>query len=265
MLTNYHTHTTYCDGKSTVEEIVLSALSLGFDAIGFSGHGYTPFDESYCMKDTAGYLAEVRRVGEKYKKDIEVYAGVEEDAFAPVKREGFDYIIGSSHYFLIGGRYYPIDLEPDTVRECIDLYGGDAVSIAEDYYGAFCRYLNAYHPHVIGHFDLLTKFDEQTSMFLSNTEYRRIARQYATEAAKSGGIFEINTGAISRGYRTAPYPHEELLYLLKRENAGVILSSDSHSANTLDFGFEDARHLLREVGFTSVMEFHQGRFLPQAL
>ena len=44
MLTNYHTHTTFCDGKSTVEEIVLSALAKGFDAIGFSGHGFTTFD-----------------------------------------------------------------------------------------------------------------------------------------------------------------------------------------------------------------------------
>lgn len=265
MLTNYHTHTTYCDGKSTVEEIVLSAISHGFDAIGFSGHGYTPFDLSYCMKDTAGYLAEVRRVAEKYKKDIEVYAGVEEDAFAPVKREGFDYIIGSSHYFLIGGRYYPIDWEPDTVRECIDLCDGDAVRLAEDYYSAFCRYLNTYHPHIIGHFDLLTKFDEQAPIFLNNADYRRIACHYVMEAAKSGGIFEINTGAISRGYRTAPYPHEELLYLLKRENAKVMLSSDSHSAHTLDFGFDDARRLLREVGFTSVTVLHRGEFVSQPL
>ena len=32
---NYHTHTTYCDGKSTPEEIVLEAIRLGMDTIGF--------------------------------------------------------------------------------------------------------------------------------------------------------------------------------------------------------------------------------------
>ena len=32
MLTNYHTHTTFCDGQSTVEEVVLTAIEKGFDA-----------------------------------------------------------------------------------------------------------------------------------------------------------------------------------------------------------------------------------------
>ncbi len=38
MLANYHTHTTYCDGKNTPEEIVLCAIEKGFTSIGFSGH-----------------------------------------------------------------------------------------------------------------------------------------------------------------------------------------------------------------------------------
>ena len=109
MLTNYHTHTTFCDGKSTVEEVVLSALAQGFDAIGFSGHGFTEFDYTYCMMDMDAYLAEVRRVQEKYKHDIEVYAGVEEDAACPMTRGKFDYIIGSSHYFHVDHVYYPVD------------------------------------------------------------------------------------------------------------------------------------------------------------
>ena len=91
MLTNYHTHTTFCDGKNTVEEVVLSAIERGFDAIGFSGHGHTAFDFTYCMMDMDAYLAEVHRVREKYKKEIEVYAGVEEDASYPLERGKFDY------------------------------------------------------------------------------------------------------------------------------------------------------------------------------
>ena len=59
MLTNYHTHTTYCDGNNTPEEVVKAAIDMGFDAIGFSGHGYTDYDLSYCMKDTQKYLAEI--------------------------------------------------------------------------------------------------------------------------------------------------------------------------------------------------------------
>ena len=35
---NYHTHTTFCDGTSTAEEMVQQALDLGFVALGFSSH-----------------------------------------------------------------------------------------------------------------------------------------------------------------------------------------------------------------------------------
>ena len=37
-LQNLHTHTTYCDGINTPEQIILTAIDKGFGAIGFSGH-----------------------------------------------------------------------------------------------------------------------------------------------------------------------------------------------------------------------------------
>ena len=61
MLANFHTHSTFCDGKNTPEEIVLAALEKGFVSIGFSSHGYTPYDLRYCMKDTDGYIADIKR------------------------------------------------------------------------------------------------------------------------------------------------------------------------------------------------------------
>ena len=106
---NLHTHTTYCDGNDKPEEMIRTAIDKGFDAIGFSGHGYTAFDYTYCMMDMDAYVAEIRRVAEKYKKDIEVYAGVEEDASYPLPRDKFDYILGSSHYFYVDHVYYPVD------------------------------------------------------------------------------------------------------------------------------------------------------------
>ena len=69
MLANYHTHTSFCDGKNTPEQIVLYAIEKGFTSIGFSGHGYTPFDLRYCMKDTAGYIEEISRLKDKYGKN----------------------------------------------------------------------------------------------------------------------------------------------------------------------------------------------------
>ena len=133
MLANYHTHTSFCDGKNTPEEIVLYAIEKGFTSIGFSGHGYTPFDLRYCMKDTDGYLADIRRLKDKYKNKIQIYVGVEEDAFALVDRKQFDYIIGSSHYFCKNNQYFPIDSNYDYFKKCLDLFDYDVVALAECY------------------------------------------------------------------------------------------------------------------------------------
>ena len=262
MISNFHTHTHFCDGKSTPEEVVLSAIQKGFSSLGFSGHGYTDFDLSYCMQDIDGYRAEIRRLQEKYKKDIQIYLGVEEDAFCLVDRKQYDYIIGSAHYMRFGKRYFAVDGYEDLQR-CLARFDRDPVALAETYYRSFCEYIHFRKPDIIGHFDLMTKFDEKhTPQFLCNEAYHRIAEQYIAEAAKSGCIFEVNTGAISRGYRTTPYPHENLLHVLKKQGARLILSADSHHKDTIDCNFAETKKYLRDMGFTQLYTLHNGAFIP---
>ena len=266
MLTNYHTHTCFCDGKNTPEEIVKSAIDKGFKSIGFSGHGYTPYDLSYCMKDIDGYINEISRLKEKYATKINVYCGVEEDAFSYVERERFDYIIGSSHYFKIGNEYCAIDSGCDYFKECLIKFGGDILKLAENYYEAFVGYIKARKPDIVGHFDLITKFDElDEPILLNNKEYIKMACGYINSAAQEDVIFEVNTGAIARGYRKSPYPSEELLYELKKCDAKLILSSDSHSRDTLDFYFKEATKFLSDIGFSAVYEFDGGTFLKRTI
>lgn len=266
MKSNLHTHSTFCDGKNTCEEIVLAALEKGFTTIGFSGHGYTSFDLRYCMKNTEGYIAEVTRLKEKYKKEIEIYLGSEEDAFCQTDRARYDYIIGSSHYFTSGGKYYPIDSNIDYFTKCTELFNYDAERMAEDYYSKFCDYIKKRKPDVVGHLDLITKFDEiGESMFLKNAGYRKVAEKYIEAVADSGCVFEVNTGAMARGYRKTPYPAEHLLYIFKKHNTPLTLSSDSHAIDTLDFGFEEAEALLKDVGIKEIYHLSNGKFVAEAL
>ena len=85
-------------------------------------------------------LRSASALGEKYRKDITIYIGVEEEAGCPVPRERFDYIIGSMHYFLANGRFYSIDGGIDCFKECIDLFGGDPCKMAQCYYETLCSY-----------------------------------------------------------------------------------------------------------------------------
>ena len=262
ILSNFHTHSTFCDGKNTPEEIVLYAIDKGFSSIGFSGHGYTPFDLRYCMKDTEGYILQINALKEKYKDKIQIYLGLEEDAFAPTDRARFDYIVGSSHYFCIDGEYLPIDSSHGHFKKCLEAFAGDIIKMANVYFTSFCDYINKRKPDIIGHFDLITKFDElEGGLFFANQEYNKVAEKYLLEAAKSECIFEVNTGAISRGIRSTVYPAENLLYLLKKQDGKLILSSDSHQIETLDSFFEESKKYLSDIGFTQLYTLADGKFV----
>lgn len=266
MLSDFHTHTTFSDGKNTPEEVILFAIENGFSSIGFSDHGYTDFDLRYCMKNTKGYISEIRRLKEKYKNKIQVYLGVEEDAWQYVNRSDFDYIIGSCHYCFDKGEHYAVDSNPEIFEKCFGHFAFDPVKLAHAYYDPFCRYIKERKPDIVGHFDLITKFDEMdTSVFLENKEYMKIAEQYIFDAAQSGCFFEVNTGAISRGYRKTPHPYENLLHVLKKNGNGLVLSSDSHAIETLSFKFDDIRCYLKDLGFMFVYSLYDGKFVKDYL
>ncbi len=261
MFANFHTHTTFCDGRNTAEDVVNAAIVKGFTAIGFSGHGYTPYDLRYCMKDENGYIAEIERLKEKYRGVIQIYLGTEEDAFAPVDRNKYDYIIGSSHYIRVDGECYPFDSNRGLFERCLELYNHDPIKMAEAYYAKFCDYINKRKPDIIGHFDLITKFDEKyDEFFLKNDEYLKIAEKSVLKAAESNAVFEVNTGCVSRGFRFTPFPSEHLLYVLKKIDAKLMLASDSHSVDTLDFNFSETKIRLKEIGFNYLYTIDNGQF-----
>ncbi len=260
MLTNYHTHTNYCDGKNTPEEVVASAIERGFDAIGFSGHVYVPKSD-YGIDDISGYTHEITRLKQKYSSKIQIYLGMEEDALALVNRSDFDYIIGSSHFFLVNGKLYPIDSSPECFKKCLEVFGGDCLKLADTYYRDFCSYIKSRKPDIVGHFDLITKFDElDAPIFFGNHEYSALSQKYMLDALSNDVIFEVNTGAISRGIRTSPYPYADLLHTIKNCGGKVTLSSDSHSVDTVDFWFDEARKMLKDIGFEYTYVLYDNEF-----
>ena len=61
--------------------------------------------------------------------------------------------------------------------------------------------------------------------------------------------FEINTGAMSRGARTAPYPNPILLRELCAMGGRIMINSDSHRADTIGWAFDQAAKLAWDCGF----------------
>ena len=268
-LQNLHTHTTYCDGKDTPCEMINAAIDKGFGGIGFSGHSYMFYSPSHSMslEGTEEYRAEISALKEKYKGKIDVFLGLEFDAYSVVDLSGYDYLIGSFHYLKIGDEYVGFDRSADEVARIINVYfGGDGMAFAKESYRQFATLTEYGSFDIIGHFDIITKNIEKQRFF--DTDSKQYLG-YAFEAldAMRGKIpfFEVNTGAISRGYRTTPYPMKNILKQMKEWGFGAIISSDCHDAKYLDCAFDDARELLLECGFKEKYILTQEGFSAVAL
>ncbi len=268
MLSNIHTHTTLCDGNDTPEEMVLQAIEMGFDSLGFSGHAPTPppLGMEYTMRNIDAYILEINRLKEMYKNDIQIYLGVEEEGFCPVNRGRFDYIIGSLHLIENKGKFYSIDESPEHMKKCIDTFDGNYLSAVEAYYSRLCDYVLKRKPDVVGHFDLITKYEGRyTDYFFSQDGYFNIAKKYITEAAKSECIFEVNNGAIAKGYRNTPYPSRDLLYVLKKLDAKLTVTSDCHNKTMLDYNFKECKKMLKDIGFEHIYVLYNNTFMKERL
>ncbi len=253
---NLHIHTTYADGKDTPEQIIREALKCGFDSIGFSEHSYTVYSDYPHQMTVAGmadYMAEIRALKEQYRGKIDVFCGLEFEFFSDIPLDGFDYLIGSVHYLDIGGKIVTFDRNLEqTLAYLQDYFGGDSLAFARKYYETVANLPEKGKFDILGHFDLLTKNNEQ-GRFMDTTSKAYLALGYEAIHALQGRIplFEVNTGAIARGYRTAPYPQMEFLREFYGCGFGTVITSDCHDRNTIDCYFEEARLLLAEAGFTS--------------
>ena len=243
MISNYHTHTSFCDGNDTPEELIKTALSLGMDAIGFSGHSYTYFDESYCMskQGTFEYKKAINSLKEKYKDEIKILLGVEQDYYSLEETKDYDFVIGSVHYIKKGKNFFPIDESKELLIENVNLYyNGDIYALIEDYYSTVADVYNRTKCDIVGHFDLITKFNENAELFDEKNPRYIAAYKKALESLKAAQcVFEVNFGAVAKGYRSTPYPSQEILMLLKKYNKKIMFSSDCHSKDKLLFGYDE--------------------------
>ncbi len=242
MIWDLHVHTNYCDGKHSPEQMVLAAMERGMDVIGLCTHSYTFFDEAYCIAkgNIRAFQDEVHALAKKYAADIRVLCGVEQDVLSAESTDGFDYVIGSAHYIPVHGKYIPVDESLAILQDAVQVhFDGDVYRLVESYYDLVGEGIAKLKPDVIGHFDLITKFNETNSLF-DDTHPRYIAayRRALDRLLLLERPFEVNTGAISRGYRTAPYPSGAILADIVSGGGRVCLSSDSHSQESLLCSFD---------------------------
>ena len=251
--------------------MVLSAISHGFHTLGFSSHSYLPMENDWCLKQEGitAYQAEVKRLQDLYRKQIRIRLGLELDLYSVghLDLTPYEYLIGSVHMHLdpASGQFYSYDWNPKASLKMLhEAFGSDPLKMARQYFQDVVRLICEVRPLIVGHFDLLLKFNDEIRIIdPEDPAYRKIALDALHQVAETGALLEVNTGAIIRGYRKVPYPDIFLLQEACRSGYPVILSSDAHQAHLLTSQFEETEQLLRQIGFRSVMELGPDKLIQE--
>ena len=241
-----------------------AAYSKGFTVLGFSGH----MDPNVHM-DWEEYCAQIRSLQTGYAGKMDILLGVELDqVWLQDTVPGAEYLIGSTHFIpLPDGELGCVDHERgEAVCVCQSYFGGDWYRMTAAYYEAEAQVWEKTHCDIIGHFDLVTRFNHEYPSFdETDPRYLRPAMDALDVLARTGAVFEINCGAYNRGRRRDFYPARPLLKRLRELNAPVCLCSDAHTPDLLAGGFEEAKQALRACGFSEIAFFKHDAFTGKVI
>lgn len=260
---NLHTHTQFCDGKCTMEQMTQNAIAKGFETLGFSPHAFTPFDQSYCIKDFNAFKQEFLRLKQKYKNQINLMLGIEADAFGTMPDDKLDYTIGSVHYLAVNGQYmsvfdvnknkvFALDESKETFLQLLEQgFDNDIIAVAKSYYDTVVNMVQKTKPTIIGHFDLVSLYGDFGNV---QEQYEQIAKDAIKRLQGCGCLVEINVNRKFKG-KGGLYPADFLITEFLSCGFDFVLSSDAHVTDSLGFEFDNTVAHLKTLGVKRLASF----------
>lgn len=255
----------YCDhAGGKLEDVICQAIARGFTHYGLSEHMPRArmedlYPEELQRRRTpeqlerkfAMYIREARHLQHKYKQQLQILVGMEtemtEDSFTQIERlrtrYSPDYLVGSVHHV----RGIPYDYSRPQYERLKQLSGGtEAVYL--DYYDAQWQLMRKFHPHVIGHFDLIRLYEPDFP--LSEKIWDKIKRNLAYGISYDA-LFEINARAFKKNLN-APYPQGEILQTLLIMGGKITLGDDSHHPEEVGLNFDRLHQFLKAHNVSSI-------------
>ncbi len=248
---NLHSHTQFCDGRATMEEMAEAAAAEGFDIWGFTPH--SPLCQlSPCnMKsgDMDAYLSEASRLKEIYKEYMEILTSLEIDYMSPdfgphidyFRNLPLDYRLASVHFVPNqDGMWLDCDGRSERFAEYLkNGYRGDLRYVVEKYFEQVILMLERGGFEILGHFDKIAGNAAIADPDIENQRwYEALVDDVVSHAVSSGVIVEINTKSLSDKKRY--FPALRWWDKIKTAALPVAINSDAHYPDKVNAGREEA-------------------------
>jgi histidinol-phosphatase (PHP family) len=256
---DYHCHNQRCGhALGEIEEYVNIAIKKDFIDIGITDH--FPLEAiiddpqlkdiikraSMAVKEFSNYIAEIKRLKEKYKNKINVRISTEINFFTPGRAltrqkeilepymEDFDYLLGAIHD--IKWHDSPvIIMDPREGSEALKTYGMEKIN--DEYINKLIKLVETDFFDVIAHFDnnrvllrpIKPEYSEKTWQKLLNLLDKIKTKEMA---------IEINTSGTLKGIGSQ-FPEDVIIKEAIQRDIPLTLGSDAHAPEYIGYMFEE--------------------------
>lgn len=260
MFSDYHVHTEFSDDSTyPMEQVVQDAITMKMDEICFTDHVDYGIKEDWdcghpieyrggeplANVDYPAYDTRIRELQSCYKKQITIKMGMEFGVQthtipkyeALFQKYPFDFIILSIHQ-AEDQEFWTQDFQKGKSQE----------EYNRRYYEEMLNVVKRYQNYsVLGHMDLITRYDEKGSYPFQKVE--PVISEILRIVIENGKGIEVNTSYHRYGLKDST-PSVNILKRYRELGGSIVtIGSDSHSPGQLGSYIEEARQLLKSLGF----------------
>ncbi len=222
---NYHTHTKYCrHGYDEMEDYVKNSITNGIRFMGFSEHSPFIFPDGYqshyrilteCVPE---YLAECKRLREKYQNKLDLKIGYEMEYYAPYFPAMLKTVLEADAEYLISGQHHIRYERPDDTPS---LFVTEDEKDLLDYTNSLIEGIKSGVYSYVAHPDLINYQGPDEDLYVEQMEnICRTSLEYDIP-------LEINFGGARLNRH---YPGDRFFAIAGRIGCPITMGMDAHRA-----------------------------------
>lgn len=272
--TNFHSHSTFSDGKDSLRDCAEAAIKNKLEAYGFSDHAPVPFENWWSLpeENLQTYLDEIKTLKSEFADRIELFSGLEIDYIpgSPFASRAFveslklDYSIGAIHFVdaFETGEAWNIDESDELFRRGVEeIFNGDARKCIERYYDLVEEMILELKPDIVAHLDKIKMFNTDGAFFSEKDQwYKDRVISILDLLAEKNIVMEFNTRGFYKKTVRKFYPGPWIVCEAYSRGVPIMINSDCHNSEEMIKSFKLGSEILLDAGYKKLTVKKDGKW-----